>query len=73
MLFYDNILLTIKHSALVLMISAAVFLAGSVLPDVNAIAEAQKSDATASNMAITRLLNSEQLTELVGSIALYPD
>ncbi len=63
----------LKHSALVFLISAVVFLAGTAMPGVDAMAETQKSAATTTSTNATSLLTKEQLDELVGPIALYPD
>jgi len=61
--------------ALVLMISAGVFLVGTTVPTTDAMAEAQQSaDVAASTSAdATGLLTVDQLVELVGPVALYPD
>jgi hypothetical protein len=72
---------SLKHSALVFMITATVFLAGTALPDFAAMAEeAQPSAAPAENTSsestsadAPALLTMDQLVELVGPIALYPD
>jgi len=75
MLFYTRLLFSLKHSALVLMISATVFLVGTTVPGVDAMAEAQPSAAvvTSTSADATGLLTEVQLVELVGPIALYPD
>ena len=66
MLFRSR-LSSLKHAALASIISAAVFLVGTALPEFDVMAEeAQQSAAPA-------LLSMDQLVELVGPIALYPD
>ncbi|RKZ43179.1 MAG: DUF3300 domain-containing protein, partial [Gammaproteobacteria bacterium] len=85
MLFRSK-LSTLKHSALVSIISAAVFLAGTAQPGFEAVAEeAQQSAAQADSASpesassdapsaeAPALLTMDQLVELVGPIALYPD
>jgi len=67
---------SLKHSALALMISATVFLAGTALPNFAVMAEeAQQSAALAEGTSADApaLLTMDQLVELVGPIALYPD
>ena len=74
MLLYERLLLPLKRSALVLMISATVFLAGTATPGFDVMAETQKSAATTSASSdATGLLTADQLVELVGPVALYPD
>jgi len=75
MLFRSR-LSSLKHSALVTMITATVFLAGTALPDFAAMAEeAQQSAAPAEGASVDApaLRTMDQLVELVGPIALYPD
>jgi len=67
---------SLKHSALVSIISAVVFLAGTAQPGFKAVAEeAQQSAAPAENTSADApaLLSANELVELVGPIALYPD
>jgi len=72
---------SLKHSALVSIISAAVFLAGTGQPGFEAMAEeAQQSAAQADSASpentssdAPALLSTNELVELVGPIALYPD
>jgi hypothetical protein len=63
----------LKHTTLTLSITVTVFLAGTVLPGVDAIAETQSNVTAAADSSATNLLTPEQLSELVGPIALYPD
>jgi len=67
---------SLKHSALVSIISATVFFAGTALPNFDAMAEeAQQSAAPAESASsdAAALLTADQLVELVGPVALYPD
>jgi hypothetical protein len=79
MLLYERLLLPLKHSAAVLMISAVVFLAGTSVPGFNAVvsvmaAEKQSAAPAADTSAeATGLLTVDQLVELVAPVALYPD
>ena len=75
MSLYSSSILFLKRSTLALMVSATVFLAGTAMPGVDAMAETQKSAAAATNTNTdaSSLLTNEQLDELVGPIALYPD
>ena len=71
-----NRLSSLKHSAMVSIISATVFLAGTALPDFDVMAEeAQQSAAPAESTSADApaLLTADQLVELVGPVALYPD
>jgi len=71
-----NRLTSLKHSALVSIISATVFLAGTALPNFDAVAEeAQQAAAPAESASsdAPALLTADQLVELVGPVALYPD
>ena len=73
MSLYKCSTLFLKHTTLILSITVTVFLAGSILPGVDAIAETQPNVTAAADSNTSNLLNPEQLTELVGPIALYPD
>ena len=76
MLPHARLLLSLKRSAMVLVVSATVFLAGTALPDFDVMAEeAQQSAAPAESTSADApaLLTADQLVELVGPVALYPD
>jgi len=67
---------SLKHSALVSIISATVFLAGTALPNFDAMAEETQQAAAPAESASSdapALLTADQLVELVGPVALYPD
>ena len=71
-----NRLTSLKHSALVSIISATVFLAGTALPNFDAVAEETQQAAAPAESASSdapALLTADQLVELVGPVALYPD
>jgi len=68
-----NRLTSLKHSALVSIISATVFLAGTALPNFDAVAEeTQQAAAPAESADAPALLTADQLVELVGPIAQHP-
>jgi uncharacterized protein DUF3300 len=74
MSLYSSSILFLKRSTLAIIISTSVFLAGSdLLPGIDANAETQVDVTAAADSNSIKLLTPEQLTELVGSIALYPD
>ena len=73
MSLYECSTILLKHTTLILSITVTVFLAGTVMHGVDAIAETQSNVTAAADSNTTNLLNPEQLTELVGPIALYPD
>jgi uncharacterized protein DUF3300 len=73
MLPHARLLMSLKYVALVLMVSVTVFMSGAYLPVNHVMAEEQKSDAATTSTDEASLLSSNELVELVGPIALYPD
>ncbi|MFB3090648.1 MAG: DUF3300 domain-containing protein, partial [Gammaproteobacteria bacterium] len=81
MLFYERILLPLKRPAMVLMISAVVFLASTSVPGINVVVSVMAEEGQSAEAApapdtsadAPALLTADQLVELVGPVALYPD
>ncbi len=81
MLLYERLLLPLKRSAAVLMISAVVFLASTSAPGFNIVISVMAEEGQSAEAVSARdtsadapgLLTADQLVELVGPVALYPD
>ena len=75
MLLYARPLFFLKRPVLVLLISALAVVTGMTIPRFDTMAEVQQVPAlpTSTSEEATYLLSADQLQELVGPIALYPD
>ena len=71
MLIHAGLLLNLKRAALFLITATAIYFAGTALYNGNEQQSTTEEISTSADQ--TGLLTMEQLVELVGPIALYPD